>query len=228
MKKLLAILLMLCMLFSLAACGKDKGAEGQQPLEVSYDAPAANVNPTFMNWGSRREVENSADLWYPNGKIGEEDIYFAYGESSAGIVYYHVKDGAAVGQAACSLTEDLHLVTEGEGTDIDIIFPSDFHAYDLKTETWYIRANPDFMMGLFVGKNFTEKNDSGNTLIFNSDGTAVEVYQGTEYPGTWKIINSTTVRFTISEEEYYDFELVLNGDNSLNRIEEYGNREFYG
>lgn len=225
MKKILAIILVLCMVLGLAACGK-KSESVQGSQEMSSGEAAANVNPTFINWGTRREVENSSDPWYPNGHIGTEFIYFAYGESSAGIVYYHEKDGAVVGQAACALTEDLCLVTEDKGEEVEIIFPSEFHAYDLKTETWYIRANPDFMMSLFVGKSFAEQNDSDNTLIFNADGTAAEVYQGSEYPGTWKIINATTIRFTISGEEYYDFDLVINGDNTLNSISEYGNRTF--
>ena len=155
-KKLLSMLLCLC------ACAKKKDEAQNTAPEVSYDAPAANVNPTFVNWGNRRGVDNSADPWYPDGKYGEDYIYFAYGESSAGIVLSHVKDGVEVANAACGLTDDLHLVTESGSMDVDIIFPSDFHAYDIKTETWYIRANPDFMRGLFAGKSFTEKSSSND------------------------------------------------------------------
>ena len=226
MKKILALLLAVIVVFGLAACGKKNEAQPAQQ-EINYSEPAANVNPAFLDWGNRREVENSADPWYPDGKIGEEYICFAYGESSSGILCTYMKDGAAVYTTACSQTDKMHLVSEDGNADIDLIFPSEFHAYDLNTQKWYIRANPDFMKSLFAGKSFAEKNDGSNTLSFSEDGTMTEMYQGVEYTGTWKIINATTVRFTISEEEYYDFELVINGDNTLNRLEEYGNREFY-
>ena len=85
------------------------------------------------------------------------------------------------------------------------------------------------MKSLFVDRSFVEKNDSGNTIVFKADGTALEVYQGVEYPGTWAIINATTVRFTETEEgqQYeYDFELVINSQNQLDGLNEYGNRLF--
>jgi len=228
MKRTLAIILVLCTLFCLCACGKDKDTQAAQNMQQGASGEiAANVNPTFINWGNRRGEENSADPWYPDGKIGDEFIYFGIGESSSGIVCFREKAGELVAQTPCSLTDDLHLVAEAEGEDFDIIFPGEFHAYDLKTEKWYIRANYDFLLGMFSGKTFAEKTDSGNTLSFGEDGSCTEMYQGTEYSGTWKLINATTVRFTISEEEYYDFDLVLNGDNTLNRLDEYNNREFY-
>ena len=227
MKRILAIILVLCTIFCLCACGKDK-EQGAQPAQQSAGGEvAANVNPTFVDWGNRRGEENSADPWYPDGKIGEEFIYFGIGESSSGIVCYRENAGELVSQTPCALTEDLHLVAEGEGEDFDIIFPGEFHAYDTKAGKWYIRANEEFLLSMFSGKSFAEKTDSNNTLSFNEDGTCVEVYQGTEYSGTWKLINATTIRFTISEEEYYDFDLILNGDNTLDHLDEYNNREFY-
>lgn len=229
MKRRLAITLILCTLLCLCACGKDKGQAAQSAQGVQQGASgeiAANANPTFIDWGSRRGEENSADPWYPDGKIGDEFIYFGIGESSSGIVCFREKAGELVSQTPCSLTDDLHLVAEGEGEDFDIIFPGEFHAYDTKAEKWYIRANYDFLVGMFSGKSFAEKGDSSNTLTFNEDGSCVEVYQGTEYSGTWKLINATTVRFTISEEESYDFDIVLNGDNTLSHLDEYNNREF--
>jgi len=227
MKKILALTLLLCLMLSLCACGKkEESAPAANNQAAASGEPQASINPTFMDWGSRREVVNSADPWYPNGQIGEEFIYFARGESSSGIVFYREKAGQLVAEVPCSLSEDLHLANEGDAEKFDLIFPTEFHAYDVNTKTWYIRANPDFMMSLFVDKSFTEKSDSGNTIIFNADGSATEVYQGTEYKGTWKIVNATTIRFTVSEEEYYEFDLVINGDNTLNSLSEYNNRSF--
>ena len=108
---------------------------------------------------------------------------------------------------------------------LHFVFHDDFYAYDLKTETWYVRANVDFMKSLFVGRSFVEKNDSGNTIVFNEDGTATETYQGQEFAGTWKIVNATTVRFNDGEYEY-DFELAINSQNQLDGLDEYGNRYF--
>ena len=61
MKKILAIILVLCMVLGLAACGK-KSESVQGSQEMSSGEAAANVNPTFINWGTRREVEKEGAL----------------------------------------------------------------------------------------------------------------------------------------------------------------------
>ena len=233
MKKLLCLTLALLMLAGLCGCGGKEEAPASAPAgevaQTNYAEPQANLNPTFINWGSRTGSLVSSDPWYPNGKLGEDYIYFDFGESSSGCVYYRFSGGQQTGYAACELTKKNHLVTEGEGTKVDIVFHDEFHAYDFETQTWYVRANPDFMKSLFVDRSFVEKNDKGNTITFNADGTAMEVYQGVEYAGTWAIINATTVRFTEGEgdKQYeYDFELVINGQNQLDGLNEYGNRMF--
>lgn len=226
MKRFLSLLLAVLMVMSLCACGSnEQEASGSASGDPASTEPQANINPTYINWGSRRNTLQTSDPWYPNGKLGDDYIYFDIGDSSSGIVYYKVEGGAQTGYAACELTKKNHLVTEGEGTSIDILFHNEFYAYDLKTETWYVRANVEFMTGMFSGRSFVEKNDSGNTIVFNADGTALEVYQGQEYPGTWKIINATTVRFNDGEYDY-DFELAINSQNQLDGLDEYGNRYF--
>ena len=228
MKRFICLLMAVLMIASLCACGNNgdqQSSEAAAPAAANSAEPQANVNPTTINWGSRRNTLDTSDPWYPNGKLGDNYIYFDLGDSTSGIVYYKVEGGVQTGYAACELTKKNHLVTEGDGTAIDILFHDEFYAYDLKTETWYVRANVDFMKSLFVGKSFVEKNDSGNTIVFNEDGTATENYQGQEYPGTWKIVNATTVRFNDGEYEY-DYELVINSQNQLEGLDEYGNRFF--
>lgn len=226
MKRFLSLLLAVLMVMGLCACGNNaQDADGSASGDAASAEPQANINPTYINWGSRRNTLVTSDPWYPNGKLGDDYIYFDIGDSSSGIVYYKVEGGAQTGYAACELTKKNHLVTEGEGSSIDIIFHDEFYAYDLKTETWYVRANIEFMTGMFSGRSFVERNDSGNTIVFNADGTALEVYQGQEYPGTWKIINATTVRFNDGEYDY-DFELDINNQNQLDGLDEYGNRYF--
>ncbi len=224
MKRFISLLMAVLMIASLCACG---GGDAQQAASQPGGSaePQANVNPNTIDWGSRRNTLVESDPWYPNGKLGNDYIYFDLGESSSTIVYYKVEGGVQTGYAACEQTKKNHLVTEGDGTAIDIVFHDEFYAYDFKTETWYVRANLDFMKSLFVGRSFVEKNDSGNTIIFNEDGTAVENYQGQEFKGSWKIINATTVRFNDGEYEY-DFELAINNQNQLDGLDEYGNRYF--
>ena len=222
MKKIICLLMAVLMIASLCACGGETESAAQP---TGSSEPQANVNPSTINWGSRRNVLVESDPWYPNGKLGDDYIYFDFGESSSTIVYYKVDDGMQTGYAACEQTKKNHLVTEGDGTAIDIVFHDEFYAYDFVTQTWYVRANLDFMKSLFVGKSFVEKNDSGNTIVFNEDGTAVESYQGQEFSGTWKIVNATTVRFNDGEYEY-DFELAINIQNQMDCLDEYGNRYF--
>ena len=228
MKKIICLFLAVLMIASLCACGAGNEQSVSNTTAETNTAsaePQANVNPSAINWGSRRNTLQESDPWYPNGKLGDDYIYFGLGESSSTIVYHKVEGGVETGYAACEQTKKNHLVTEGEGTDIDIVFHDEFYAFDFKTNTWYVRANLDFMKSLFVGKNFVEKNDSGNSFVFNEDGTAVEIYQGQEFKGTWKIVNATTLRFNDGEYEY-DYELVINSQNQLDGLDEYGNRYF--
>ncbi len=229
MRKFLCLLLAVLMLASLCACGKDAAESGTATggSENNYVEAQANLNPTFINWGSRRNTLVTSDPWYPGGKLGEDYIYFDLGPSSSGCVFYQVTGGQQTGPVSLELTKKNHLITEGESPEMDFLFHDEFHVFDDKSQTWYVRANPEFMQSLFVGFSFVEKNDSGNTIVFNQDGSALEVYQGVEYPGTWKIVNATTVRFIEGDGEYeYDFELVINSANQLDCLDEYGNRKF--
>lgn len=224
---LFSLLLVALMALSFAACGNNNG--GTVDALPAGDAPSANVSPAEIDIGRAVNGDYLGDAWYPDGVVGDSYICFTPADnSSIGLAYIKVEKGETVASIICAQTEDNHIVdaesAEGESS-IDVIFADSFKAYDYKTDTWYIRGNPDEIAPLFAGTQLACQGDPTNTLLLNADGTGTEVFGGEEYFLTWELTGAATLRFNDGQFDY-TLEIVTDEDGAFVSLSEQNHRIF--
>lgn len=218
MKKIitvLALVLTVVMLLSLSACGGES-AKTEQPAEElpvvpaateapakeddsAEDAPAANVDPAVVNMGQAIDEKHTADAWYKDGVEGGDYIYFELADNSdLGYAYVKMENGERVSTVLCTVNAELHVVdAEAAGADstIDLVFVDNFRVYDYKSDSWYVRGNPETLSTIFADISFVNQDDATNTIILRADGTGTELFQGTEDELSWEMDSATTVKY---------------------------------
>jgi len=220
------ILLGLLPMLLLAPCGCAKEDNAPETASIATAQPTqtpepeAKYDPVNLQPGSRKDNDNTSDLWYPNGVPGSSYIYFTNALCSAGICYDRVEDGEIAGGTMCAETEGMHLVNETDSSSekIDIVFLDAFNCYDYVTKTWYSRGDLEAYNALFADTVMAAENDETNTYTINADGTVTEMYEGEEYTGTWEIETDTRIDFRIDDYDYR-FDIVFNEDGSVDHLE---------
>ncbi len=202
MKKIIAILLCVCILVGFASCGGDSG------MDYSKLEPAANVKVDEIDPGMVREGDKTSDEWYPNGEEGNGYIFFTYG-SSGFVLTFVDKDGNELDSFSPEV-EDEHLKYYDSNSELaaDIVFYDVCTAYDYVGETWYARGNVAEMKAYVAGRKFINQAYPDESIQLNEDGTFNEVYEGDEYEGTWDILNATQIKLDYGSY-YDDYDLIF-------------------
>lgn len=238
MKKIitvLALVLTVVMLLSLSACGSKPEVQEEAPQDLAVipvetedsakeessdsDQPAANVDPAVVNMGQAIDEMHTADAWYKDGIEGGDYIYFELADNSdLGFAYVKMENGERTATVLCAVNAEQHVVDaqaeQGESS-IDLVFVDNFRIYDYKSETWYVRGNPETLSTIFAGISFVNQDDATNTLILNADGTGKEVFQGQEDELSWEMDSATTVKYN---DGSYDHILQIVCDEAGNLI----------
>lgn len=241
----IALVLSVVMLFSLTACGsKDEAVETAPAEDVDIaiipaeteseeteegEGPAANVDPSQLNIGQAIDEVHTGDAWYKDGVEGGDYIYFeAADNSDIGLAYVKMEGGERVSTVLCTVNAAMHVidaeVNESESS-IDLVFVDNFQAYDYKSDTWYVRGNPESLSAIFAGINFVCQDDETNTLILNADGTGTEVFQGTEDDLSWVMDSATTVTYNDGSHDHV-LQIVCDENGQLVSLSEQNFRIF--
>ena len=242
---LIALVMAVVMLFSLTACGSKDEAVESAPAEVPADVavipaeteapkeeaegPAANVDPSQINIGQAIDEVHTGDAWYKDGVEGGDYIYFeAADNSDLGLAYVKVEGGERVNTLLCTVNAAMHVVdaevAESESS-IDLVFVDEFQIYDYKSNTWYVRGNPETLSTIFTGITFACQDDETNTIILNADGTGTELFQGTEDDLTWVMDSATTVKYNDGSHDHI-LQIVTDESGALISLSEQNFRIF--
>jgi len=218
MKKIITVsvlVLTVVMLLSLSACGGETAKPEQvtedlpvvpvvteapaKEDESAEDVPAANVDPAIVNMGQAIDEKHTADAWFKDGVEGGDYIYFELADNSdLGYAYVKMENGERVSTVLCTVNTELHVVdaeTAAEESAIDLVFVDNFRIYDYKSDSWYIRGNPETLSTIFADISFVNQDDDTNTLILKADGTGTELFQGQEDELKWEMDSATTVKY---------------------------------
>lgn len=242
---LIALLMSVVMLFTLTACGsKDElaetapeegaadiaviPAETQAPVEEG-DSPAANIDPSQINIGQAIDEVHTGDAWYKDGVEGGDYIYFELADNSdLGLAYVKVEGGERVDTLLCAVNAAMHVVDAGVAeseSSIDLVFVDNFQIYDYKSNTWYVRGNPETLSTIFTGITFACQDDETNTIILNADGTGTELFQGTEDELTWVMDSASTVKYNDGSHDHV-LQIVTDESGALISLSEQNFRIF--
>lgn len=205
MKKLFALLLALTMLVALAACGdkKDNGTtdapEAEQTTAAPERIPAANVDPTEMEWGMADNGSYTSDFWYPENGDTSAYILFQNANSDyapAGCSYIKIVNGEEIEDFPCATDTDGNLIDAENSGKIKIAFLDRFTAYDYVADVWYSRGDMSALLAQLSGKKLVGEKYPEDTLELKADGTTAELYDGENYAGTWTLASPTVVNIT--------------------------------
>lgn len=198
----------------------EEGTEAEDTEEPEAEAapavePAANVDPEDIDPGSL-DQENTSDLWWSDGVQSGEYLYFTRAGNDAGKTVTFgtsVDDESAIWDVELS---DGHLVSAaGAEREFDIMFIDSFTCYDNATGTLYVRGEMTQAEyeALLVGSYALNPDDeSEDTFTLMEDGTLIQTFNGTDYEGTWSIINTTEVCFDFGTyDDDYEF-VIENGE----------------
>lgn len=216
MKKVLALLTVITMLLSFAACGKKSDDTSkttvatEQTTQLALPDPAANVNPEEMDWGwneykEEKFKDETSDIWYPAtvGKNDTDYMFFRNGHSVYCVIGGEEKSSGWI------LSDDNHMVVDPEYSEFnfDIVFMDNFTLYDYVTKTYYTRGDQNEYNKLFIGKTFTCKTDEGRSMLLKEDGTATYYYRGEPEECTWEVLAQRLLRlkFADYDNDYYVF-----------------------
>ena len=202
MKKLISIIMCICLLAGLAACGGDKYLMDFSKLE-----PAANVKISDIDAGLIRDADKTSDNWYANGKEGGAYMYLADSTSPSGFECCMVDANGNETFYSCK-NENEHLINDEDGLNVDIVFYDALNAYDYVSETWYSRGSVKKMESYVAGKRFVDEKN-GIAVVFNEDGTVVETTNDVEYKGKWYVANSTQIFEDLDGYYITDFDLIF-------------------
>lgn len=209
-----AMSLALCLV--LVGCGgggeKPEGPAADEPTEETVEIEA-NVEPELINPGSL-DQENTSDLWWANGDQAGESVYFTNAANDAGLTVTFVAPDGTETSIWDVEASDMHLTSaDGAERAFDIVFVDNFTCYDYATNTLYLRgemSQADYE-ALFADATFAldPDNPDDNSFTLNADGTLVQTYGGSEYEGTWSVVNTTELNFDFeSYDDDYGFEVV--------------------
>lgn len=205
MKKLFTLLLALTMLVSLAACGDKKGTgttdapEAEQTTAAPERIPAANVDPTGMEWGLAENGSYTGDFWYPENGDTSTCILFQKANSDyapAGCSYIKIVNGEEAEDFPCAVDADGNLIDADNAGKIKIAFLDDFTAYDYVADAWYSRGDMPALLAQLSGKSLVGEKYPEDSLELKADGTTAELYDGESYTGTWTLASPTVVNIT--------------------------------
>jgi len=248
MKRFVALILAVLMVFSLAACGKKDEAKAPEnaapaagPDNQSTPAPVvpmdqvnktdaeANVAPDQINLGVSGAEAHVGDAWYLDGDKTKDYIYFeAADNAESGLAYVKMVGGERAETILCAVTAENHLVdqdAEDGKSSIDIVFHDDFKAYDHVSGQWFVRGDPEVLGQIFVGVQFKCQDNETNTLIFNADGTGLEVFEGEEDEISWLMDSASTVKYNDGDYDYV-LEIVTDENGKLVSLNEQNLRIF--
>lgn len=187
--RILLLILMICMMFTLAACGgKDAGNKTDLP------APEAVVDPEEMNWGYQAADIMDTQYWYPNGDKSASSFIFFEDD------YLTTVDGETRTRSNTEIA-DKHIVdAESGGTAFDFVFPDIFTCYDLVSKQYYLRADYDAVVSSLTSSTFVCEDDSECTFSFAADGTFSYTDAGETASGTWWFENARTIYYKFDDE----------------------------
>ena len=207
----------------------EEGVEEEtEAVDQAAVEPAANVAPDDIDPGSL-DQENTSDLWWPNGDKSGECLYFTNAANDAGktVTFAFGDDETSIWEVQI---EDGHLVPGEEAERaFDIVFIDNFTCYDYATETLYVRGDmsqADYEAALVGSYALNPDDPSEDTFTLMEDGTLIQTFKGTDYEGTWSVINTTEVCFDFGTyDDAYEFALeggvgtaIIDGSNSFERI----------
>ena len=232
-KKLMAVLLCLTLVLSLAACGGGGGggtSNTKDPYEIK-----AEFDPYYLHPGlADGSAASSADVWYPVDSPDSLPMYLTYAADAGyteGDFLITWIDEEGYDYAYClAQAEDMELVSlEGEEIEVDFVFSDALTAYDKESRTQYTRAGDmtaEELEAYFTGKTFTSQ--QGTSYTFNEDGTATQFAGGVDYPGTWALTAATVVTFFDEADAAYDVYLQIQEDRQgIFLYSSVGNRYLY-
>ena len=230
-KKLMAVLLCLTLVLSLAACGGGNGtSKTKDPYEIE-----AEFDPYYLHPGlADGSAATSADVWYPVDSPDSLPMYLTYAADAGyteGDFLITWIDEEGYDYAYClAQAEDMELVSlEGEEIEVDFVFSDALTAYDKESKTQYTRAGEmtaDELEAYFAGKTFVSQ--QGTAYTFSEDGTATQLAGGMDYPGTWALTAATVVTFFDEADAAYDVYLqILEDRQGIFLYSSVGNRYLY-
>ena len=222
-KRAISLLLALCMVLALSACGKGKtGTEGPTsnagspsgtvstdvpepgvPDVDSMPEPAANVDPEDMKWGYENDGSNDYVHWYPDGDK-RSDYYLMFEDG-----YLTIDDGGERTNMPME-SENGHYVNSFEGDpSVDFVFLDNLTCYDLVGEQWYMSAiYEEAVASLTAGTFYCEAGDQWS-FTFYDNGTYSLDFDGEVTEGQWWFNDACTICFMDDYGEalievYYD------------------------
>lgn len=215
-KKILTLLLCLALVFSLAACGGDKnpsgdtGKQSKYPIQASFDP--YNLHPGLAE-GSEW---TASDVWYPVDSPDSMPMYLTYGydlgyDDCLFVITWIDEEGYDYMSCGTEVSGMDLVSTAADDFDVDFIFQDALTAYDKESGTLYSRANyltSDKLTEAISGKTFLNGRGNGS-FTFNPDGSALQIYDGAEYEGTWLITADTVVTFFDAADASYDNNLQI-------------------
>ncbi len=212
MKKCFALLLAIAMLVTLAACGDKKVTPitsspdtSETTVSVPERTPAANVDPTEMEWGITDNGSYTSDFWYPENGSKAEYILFQNANSDlapAGCSYIKIVNGEEIEDLPCATDEEGNLIDAANSGKIKIAFLDKFTAYDYVADVWYSRGNMQSLSALLSGKSLVGDKYPEDTLKLMADGTTAEFYDGENYTGTWTLESPSVVNVVRDGKDY--------------------------
>lgn len=232
MKQFIKIFLSLILSLSLFACGsgnsnntpkpkKEKKVEEVPKTEIKAEA---KIDPTTLDPGQNYNYDfTTSDLWIST--TNQDDYFYLvdankkYYETGFSIYWYY--NGEQVLDGEKNLVKDNHLISvEDSDLQFDLMFVDLFTAYDTISDQWYYREGllANDVESLFFDQYV--QSEDGNSLLFNDDFTATEVWKGDEGSGTWWAINSTQIiYYPENDKNGYTFDYYVTTNNALDYID---------
>lgn len=218
MKKFIALLLTVFMLFCFTAC-KDSSSDSS-PAE---SAPEVTIDPKTIDWGFDSD-KLEYDRWYLQNSDDVTYIFFSDDESdlkeNSICNYFFVKSGVVSEAVPLTLTDDNHLKGSNGELSVDLVFEDSFNAYDYNSGSYYSRGNIEDYNSYFADRVYTTEDEKG-TITFNGDFSCTKTDSENEVSGTWAVVSKRTLKCTFSNEEVVEeflFDITYNDDMSVKCI----------
>ena len=213
-RKLLAAVMCLAVMFAFVGCGGDKDpSDGQKN---TYQVKA-EFDPYQLHPGLAQGSDwTTADVWYPVDSPDSMPMYLTYGydkgyDDCLFVITWIDEEGYDYVDCLTEVSGMDLVSMAGENQNVDFVFANALTAYDKKSGTQYSRAaglSYDELTAALSGTTFVNGRENAS-FTFDADGSAVQSYDGSTYAGDWLITAATVVTYFDAQDPTYDNNLQI-------------------